>query len=71
MHLVAERAIRLTTPLLPGPIPIEQGEHIQTEFLRKYTENDIYDFSEQVGLRVDSIHYDPKKWFAISELTTR
>lgn len=65
MHLRAIRDIETTGPYWSDKIKIMQGETIHTENSHKYTTGHIWGFSNRLGLKIEDIYTDSKRWYLL------
>ncbi len=69
MHLRATKEMKVVIPGETDPVTLEEGETIHTENSHKFSPEDLQHFSSKANLNLETIHTDPNRWFAVSEMT--
>ena len=69
MHLVADRAMEVHFP--DGPIVLDVGESIRTEYSHKYRIEEVAAMADEAGLDVARVWTDERQWFSVQLLQAR
>lgn len=65
MHLRSTRDQTVSSPNLPVPIRLKEGELIHTENSHKYTDTFISDITKRTGLEIVDKYSDDNGWFSL------
>jgi L-histidine N-alpha-methyltransferase len=68
MHLRANRGLTVNIRDIGLSVSLDKGESIRTEICRKFSRSAAKKMVEDVGMRVDRWHSDPRGWFSIAEI---